>query len=236
MRLRYNAPVILTFTLLATVVLVIDSLTAGAASAGFFTIYPPLDLRDPLTYLRLFTHVLGHADWSHLMGNFSFILLIGPILEEKYGSGRILAMTAVTAVVTGLLAAAVFQTGLKGASGVVFMLILLGSYTNSRQGEIPLTFILVVLLFLAREVITAITVQDNVAQFAHIAGGVVGGAFGFLATKKQRRIAGEQLGPARLRGGARGKAQETLDGTTQPPGASTGGDGPTDGPGGQTLR
>jgi hypothetical protein len=46
----------------------------------------------------------------------------------------------------------------------------------------------VVLLFLAREVITAVTEQDNVAQFAHIAGGVVGGAFGFVATRSRRRI------------------------------------------------
>jgi len=186
-RFRYNAPVILTFTLVATVVLIIDTFTAGAASRAFFTVYPAPSFRNPLTYLRLFTHVIGHSGWTHLMSNFSFILLIGPILEEKYGSLRTLAMMAVTALVTGLVAALVFRTGLLGASGIVFMFILLGSFTNSRQGEIPLTFILVVILFLAREIINGLTVKDNIAQFAHIAGGLCGAAFGFAATRSTRR-------------------------------------------------
>lgn len=188
-RLRYNSPVILTFTLVATAVLVIDTLTAGAASYAAFTVFPTPDFRNPLTYFRLFSHVIGHADWTHLMSNFAFVLLIGPILEEKYGSLRTLSMMAVTALVTGVLAALVFRTALRGASGIVFMLILLGSFTNSRQGEIPLTFILVVILFLAREVINAVAVRDNVAQFAHIAGGLCGGAFGFAATRSTRRVA-----------------------------------------------
>jgi rhomboid protease GluP len=186
-RLRYNAPVILTFTLVATAVLIIDTLTAGAASKTFFSVYPGPALRNPLWYLRLFTHVIGHADWNHLLSNFSFVLLIGPILEEKYGSGKILAMMAVTALVTGLLASLVFRVGLLGASGIVFMFILLGSFTNSRQGEIPLTFILVVVLFLAKEVVNGIMVKDNIAQFAHIAGGVCGGAFGYAATRSHRK-------------------------------------------------
>jgi membrane associated rhomboid family serine protease len=96
-------------------------------------------------------------------------------------------MMAVTALVTGLLAALVFRAPLQGASGVVFMFILLGSFTNTRQGDIPLTFILVVLLFLVREVYNAVAVKDNIAQFAHIAGGVCGGMFGFVATRSKRR-------------------------------------------------
>jgi membrane associated rhomboid family serine protease len=187
-RFRYNAPVILTFTLISVAVLVADTLTGGAASKAAFTVFPGLDFRHPMTILRLFTHVIGHANWTHLMSNFSFILLVGPILEEKYGSLRTLAMMAVTALVTGLLASLVFRTGLQGASGVVFMFILLGSFTNSRQGEIPLTFVLVVVLFLAREVINAVAVRDNVAQFAHIAGGVIGAIFGSAATASTRRL------------------------------------------------
>ena len=208
-RLRYNSPVILTFTLLATAVLVIDTFTAGAASKLAFTVYPGMDLRSPLTYLRLVSHVVGHADWTHLMSNFSFILLIGPILEEKFGSLRTLAMMAVTALITGILAALVFRTGLKGASGIVFMFILLGSFTNSRQGEIPLTFILVVILFLAREVINTVAVRDNVAQFAHIAGGVCGGMFGFATTSSTRRaIPSGQEASVAQRMAAKGSQEE----------------------------
>ena len=68
--------------------------------------------------------------------------------------------------------------GLLGASGVVFMFILLSSVTNARRGRIPLTFVLVVLLFLGQEVWNGLT-QDNVSQFAHVIGGLCGAAFGF---------------------------------------------------------
>jgi membrane associated rhomboid family serine protease len=112
------------------------------------------------------------------MGNFAFVLLLGPILEEKYGSNQLLFMMAVTAVVTGLINVLIMPTGLLGASGIVFMMILLVSFTNIRAGEIPLTFILVVVLFLAREIVGALR-EDSIAQFAHIAGGVCGSLFGF---------------------------------------------------------
>ena len=138
---------------------------------------------NPVDYLRLFTHVAGHSSWAHLMANFAFVLLLGPILEEKYGSSGLAIMIAITALVTGLLNVLFLDTGLLGASGVVFMMILLGSFTNIRQGEIPLTFILIVVLYLTQEVVTSLR-QDSVAQFAHISGGVIGSLFGFLRPRR----------------------------------------------------
>jgi len=180
MRIRYNAPVILTFTLLSTAVLIIDQILGGFTET-FFASYPAFN-GSVLDFLRLFTHVIGHQSWLHLMSNFSFILLIGPVLEEKYRSGPLLMMVLVTALVTGVLNIIFFSTGLMGASGIVFMLILLSSFTNIRSGEIPLTFVLIVVLFLAKEFINAFA-QDNVSQFAHIIGGICGGLFGFLFTR-----------------------------------------------------
>lgn len=180
MSFRYNAPVILTFTLLSTAVLIIDQILGGFTET-FFASYPAFS-GSVLDFLRLFTHVIGHQSWLHLMSNFSFILLIGPVLEEKYRSGPLLMMVLVTALVTGVLNIIFFSTGLMGASGIVFMLILLSSFTNIRSGEIPLTFVLIVVLFLAKEFINAFA-QDDVSQFAHIIGGICGGMFGFLFTK-----------------------------------------------------
>ena len=42
-----------------------------------------------------------------------------------------------------------------------------------------MTFILVVILFLGKEVIEALG-DDNISQFAHIIGGILGGVFGFF--------------------------------------------------------
>lgn len=187
MRIRYNAPVILTFTLLATAVLIVDQIT-GSFVGRFFAAPPKFDGSSLFGYLRLLSYVLGHKNWLHLMSNFSIVLLIGPVLEEKYGSWPVLLMLVVTALATGILNVLFFSTGLMGASGIVFMLILLSSFTNIRSGEIPLTFILVVALFLAKEIINAFS-EDNISQFAHILGGFCGSLFGFLFTRRAKKPA-----------------------------------------------
>jgi membrane associated rhomboid family serine protease len=182
LRIRYNAPVVLTFALVSAVVLLVSQLTGGFLIGNFFTLQPYFTASSPLSWLRLVTYVIGHANWAHLIGNFSFILLIGPVLEEKYGSVPLLLMMIVTALATAFLNIIIVRTGLLGASGIVFMMILLSSFTNIRQGEIPITFILIVALYVVREVINAFT-PDTVSQLAHLAGGLVGGLFGFLFSK-----------------------------------------------------
>ncbi|MFP4151752.1 MAG: rhomboid family intramembrane serine protease [Alkalispirochaeta sp.] len=179
MKIRYNAPVTLTFALLASATLILDQTVFPQLLERFFVIGPSMNPANPVDYFRLISHVIGHSSWVHLMGNFAFILLLGPILEEKYGSTGLFIMIVVTAVVTGLINVLFVRGGLLGASGVVFMMILLVSFTNIRQGEIPLTFILVVVLFLTQEVVDSLR-NDSIAQFAHIAGGIIGGTFGFM--------------------------------------------------------
>jgi len=188
-RISYNSPVILTFAIICAVVLLIDNITGGAFIAGFFTLQPTFNAGSFLSWMRMVTYVIGHANWTHLISNFSFILLIGPVLEEKYGSLPILAMMIVTALATAVLNLLLVRTGLLGASGIVFMLVLLSSFTNIRQGEIPITFILIVALYLVREFVNALT-PNPVSQLAHIAGGLIGGAFGFLFSKAPAAPAG----------------------------------------------
>jgi membrane associated rhomboid family serine protease len=91
-------------------------------------------------------------------------------------------MMLVTALVTGLLNILFFHTGLLGASGIVFMLILLVSFTNSKSGEIPLTFILIALLFIGKEILQSLQ-SDQISQFAHIIGGICGSVFGFTTRR-----------------------------------------------------
>lgn len=187
MRLRYNAPVTLTFALLSAVVLAIDQLTGGALTKNYFSIGPSLNWGNILQWPRLVLFVVGHASWNHLISNFAFILLLGPILEEKYGSGRLFFMMFVTALVTGLLNVLFLPTGLLGASGIVFMMIILVSFTNIQRGDIPLTFLFVIVLYLAREVVNSLH-QDNISQFAHILGGIIGSIFGFIRPPEPKQI------------------------------------------------
>ncbi len=194
LRFAYNSPVILSFALIATAVLIIDQISGGAFIRAYFVLPPDFTFSSPLSWLRLFTYVIGHASWNHLISNFSFILLIGPVLEEKYGSLPLLLMMMVTAVATAILNILIARTGLYGSSGIVFMLILLSSFTNIRQGEIPLTFILIVALYLVREFVNALT-PSTVSQLAHIVGGIIGAAFGFLISRSEKTPALPASGP-----------------------------------------
>ncbi len=188
-RIRYNSPVILTFALLCAVVLLIDQLTGGVFIRTFFTLPPTMAGSSLFGWLRLVTYVIGHENWTHLISNFSFILLIGPVLEEKYGSLPLLLMMLVTALATAFLNMLIVHTGLLGASGIVFMLILLSSFTNIRQGEIPITFILIIALYLVREFVNALS-PSTVSQLAHIAGGIIGGLFGFVLARHDAALPG----------------------------------------------
>lgn len=177
-RIKYNSPVILTFTLLAFLALILGYMTNNYTTVMFFTVQR-LPLSNPLLYLRLFTHVLGHANLEHFVGNFTVILLVGPMLEEKYGSRRLCFMIALTALITGLINILFFSTGLLGASGIAFMFILLSSFANSSEGTIPLTLILVATIYLGNEIVSGITSADNISQLTHVIGGICGCGLGY---------------------------------------------------------
>lgn len=179
--IKYNSPVVLTFALICTAVFFIDGSLAGAIMP-YFTVGTAVNWSSPLSIFTLVSHVIGHASIEHLLGNLTFILLVGPIIEEKYGSGKTLVMILVTALITGVINISLFSTGLMGASGIVFMFILLVSFTNTTSGQIPLTFILVALLFLGKEVLASLS-ADQVSQFAHIMGGICGSVFGFAGKR-----------------------------------------------------
>jgi hypothetical protein len=109
------------------------------------------------------------------------------MLEENYGSDELLIMIVITALVTGVLNVLLFNSALLGASGVVFMMILLSSFTNFSKGEIPLTFILVLILYMGVQLFSSIS-SDNISQFAHIIGGLCGSFFGFLRQGKRGNV------------------------------------------------
>ncbi|MFN8394855.1 MAG: rhomboid family intramembrane serine protease [Bacteroidia bacterium] len=182
MRITFNAPVVLGFTLAACVVQLLSDTIFPGLNNNYFAATGYFDFGRVADYFRLFSHILGHANWEHLVGNFSFILLIGPILEEKYGSKKILIMILVTALATATINNVLWDTGIIGASGIVFMMILLGSLVNFSKGTIPVTFLLIVALYLGREIYDA-TKPDNISQFAHIMGGLCGMFFGFALGK-----------------------------------------------------
>lgn len=185
--IRFNAPVILGFALLSALALLLGTLTHDATTYRYFSVYRA-PLTDILTYVRFFGHVLGHSGYEHYMGNMLLLLLVGPGIEEKYGHRTTALCIAATALVTGLVQFIFFpNTALLGASGVVFMMIVLSSFTEMGKEGIPFTLILVVIFYLGGELMDGLTAADSISQLTHIVGGLCGLVFGFSIKGRRRR-------------------------------------------------
>lgn len=181
-RLDFNSPVVLGFTFISAFALFLNNLTGGASNRLLFTVYAT-SFTDPLAYVRVFTHVLGHANLNHFVGNMTLFLLLGPMLEEKYGSLDLFFMIVITAFTAGVVNIFCFPTtGLLGASGVVFAMIIASSLTGMKDGKIPLTFVLVTFIYLGDEV-ASLFADDNISQLGHIGGGIMGAIMGTVYAK-----------------------------------------------------
>ncbi len=189
-RITYNAPATLTFALISAVILFADTILHNTLIPAFFTC--PGASSDPafspsnfLDYFRLLFHIFGHSNWNHFLGNMAFILLLGPVIEERYGSGLLVLMMTITSLVTGVLNVCFSPSQLLGSSDIAFMMILLTSFTTISKSEIPLSFILILILYIGREILGS-GKNESISTLAHIAGGICGSMFAFLATPKPK--------------------------------------------------
>ena len=184
LKISYNAPVILNFVLLCFIVTILGEVTDNQITEKLFSVYRSSP-KDPLTYVRLFGHVLGHGGMEHFVGNALSLLLLGPMLEEKYGSKTLTKVILFTALFTGIIHCVLWSNiMLCGASGVVFACIILSSFTAFRNGEIPMTFVLVAAIYIGQEVYSGVFVQDNISNLTHILGGLVGSVSGYMLNKR----------------------------------------------------
>jgi len=146
-------------------------------------------LLSPLTYVRFFGHIFGHSRVQHFFNNMLLLLVVGPPLEKLYGRKTLAAGTAATALITGLLHFIFFPSSiLLGASGIVFILIMLSSLSGAKSGQIPITLILVAIMYLGQEVYSILFINDNVANLMHIVGEVCGIGMGFLVNNRKTPI------------------------------------------------
>ena len=179
---QYNSVVILTYFFLCLIIMIIDKIFKGKFVEKFFSICKKDSWLNPITYFKMFSHSLGHADWNHLYNNFVKILLIGPMIEEKYESINLLIMVLITSLLIGLIYK-IFNLGrVKGASGVLYMLIILSSFVNMEGGKIPITLALIIIFFVADDIIKFIKREDdNISHIGHLIGAICGVVFGILS-------------------------------------------------------
>ena len=184
-RLQYNSPAVLTFALLSLAALLLGWITRGWTTTHLFSVYRSSG-RDLLTYPRFLLHVLGHSGYAHYIGNMMMILVIGPSVEERYGTRGLIWAMVITALVSGMVHWLFFPgKALLGASGIVFMLIVMSSLAGMKEGRIPVTLILVLILYIGGEIVDGVTLRDNVSQITHVIGGLCGAVLG-LAMRGRR--------------------------------------------------
>ena len=175
----YNSPVIISYFILSLIACILNYITRRKSNELFFECYRS-SMWNPLTYVRMFTHCIGHRDWDHLVNNFLYILLIGPMIEEKYGSINLLVMLLGTSLLIAIYNLIFNNYNVVGASGNVYMLIVLSSFSNLSEGKIPITLILICLFYVINEVKKSIMEGNKkIYHDGHLLGAISGIAFGF---------------------------------------------------------
>ena len=179
--INYNSFITLTMFFISLIIVGINYATNGKANKYLFST-KRASLLNPLTYIRFFTHILGHRDFRHFSNNYLKILILGPLIEEKYGSELFLLMILITAFVTGIVNFIKTDVSLRGASNISFMLVVLSAFVNLTSNQIPLTLILVIIFYVIDE-IRDLNKDDNIAHYGHLTGAICGGIFGFISMK-----------------------------------------------------
>lgn len=175
----YNSVVILSYFFICLVVHILNTITRDRVNN--FLVFRRGSLLNPMTYIRLVASGLCHKDWSHFRNNFITILLIGPLLEEKYGSINLLYMLLITTFASSLVHLFLYDGGAIGASDNVYMLIVLCSIVNISDGKIPITLILIILFYVVDEVIKLFSnKKDNISHDSHLVGAICGFLFGYF--------------------------------------------------------
>ena len=156
-------------------------------------------LDDPHRWLRLFTALFLHADWSHIVGNLVFLMIFGLPAERVMGSLRFLLVFLVGGAAANL-AAALSIAGdqvIIGASGAVSAVIgaWLTLFPKARLGVvIPLGVFfelvrapagLLIGLWILLQVLFAYIgpAYGQVAWVAHVAGFGIGGVLAMLSRR-----------------------------------------------------
>lgn len=192
-KLLNDSPVASLFCLAGLVIFLLDCfLLKGKLSSGLLcspTVKEgalPFAAGEGKSLARLFLYVFGYSDKILVFLNLMIITLCGCKMEEYYGSAIIGIMMIVSIVFTGVLSACFCKVSLCGCDSVIFMLIFLDIFISLSKKKISISSILVTVLFLAKEFITA-GPQGIIGVFIFMAGGLCGSLFALLASPKARR-------------------------------------------------
>lgn len=190
--ITYDAPVTLTFAFVSLVLFLLDAYVFKQKWSSLFLASPtmasgeiPFALKDPLSYVRVLFYAFGGKDAIVLISNLIFILLLGPGIEEKYGTVIIGIMMVVAAIFAGVLNSCFRNVPMQGATSIVFMMIFLSAFMSFSKKKVPLSFLAVFIFYIVIQVAENKT-NGIIGLIINIAGGLCGSLFAFLASPKAK--------------------------------------------------
>lgn len=156
----YDAPVTLSFVIISLLLFVFDTFILKQKLTGIFLASPtsaggnlPFELKNALSYVRFIFYAFGGSNAIIYLSNLVFFLLLGPSVEEKYGSIVVGIMMAVSTLFAGVLNACFRPVSLQGATAIVFMMIFLNSFMTFNKKKIPLSFVVVFVLYIILQIV-----------------------------------------------------------------------------------
>ncbi|MBS7294836.1 MAG: rhomboid family intramembrane serine protease [Treponema sp.] len=200
LKFSYDAPVSLSMAILIIVLFIIDTLIIKKPVISQFLQAPtvaagsaPFAFSSVRALFGIVFHIFSYFDFNQLLCDLIFIMLLGPFMEERYGSIIIGIMIFVASLFSGVLNACFCSFPSSGAPCIVFMLILLDAMMNISKKKISASSIAVLLLFIVRLYI--VKNQNGIIDvIIVIAGGLCGSLFAFIASPKARKARKENSG------------------------------------------
>lgn len=131
-------------------------------------------------YWTPFTHMFIHSGLDHLLFNLLMLFIVGPLLEEKMGSGKFIIYYLVTGIFAGSFSILLytlfnFNVLLVGASGAIYALLFAYAvlFPNRKIyifGIIPMNPPTLIIVFTVYNLYSQIFRRTNIAHITHLSG------------------------------------------------------------------
>ena len=188
LKFSFDAPVTLSFVIISVILFILNNVVIKSGALGSILASPttqagalPFIVKQPLSYLRLLVYIFGAANVNDFMTCILMLLILGPAMEERYGSVIIGIMIFVSALFAGVLKACFCVDSLVGPVPVICMMIFLTAFMSFSNKTVPITFLLTILFFGYLAVTSGL---GAVRLITCIAGGLCGSLFAFLTSPK----------------------------------------------------
>ena len=197
-KFSYDSPVALSFAIITVLVYLLNTLVLKGKIDSFF--YAPtaasgefaFNFKEAASYLRLVLYQFGYFDLYFLFRDLIIILLLGQILEERYGSVIMGLMMFFSSLFSGVLNACFCTGKIYGAASIVIMMVFLNTLTSISKKNVSILSVATIALVVCSEFFTKS--HGFLGVIVSVAGGLCGSLFAFLASPKARAATKKESG------------------------------------------